>query len=716
MNIPHRPTIARMARWLWLVAAGIILALGIVATGRVPMTPAIAGPGATETPIPCYPDIYCNVYVPLVMRNVDPAHLPPTATPTLTDTPEPTNTPTSTATSRPTNTAMPTATRTPTATPSPTATVTQSPTPTTLSSETPTSPAGTPMSTATRTPTATPSPTATVTQSPTPGPSLTPTLTPLPTDTPTETPTLTPTATPTATSTATPSNAVVIRQTKAFRETVGSEQPLYVIGEVQADAGPVGNILLRVSLTDSGGSVLASTYIAPLVPTLGPGARAPFYARFSTVPTGYAGHRVEVAGYEFAGGMPASLTPEHTYQYLPPDSDSPLLLGEVHNTTTQNITHMRVIATLYDANGQIVNLADSLDRWGSLYSDILGPDDRAPFALAPKFRPDGVSGPIMGNSITWAVLYQPTLAATYKGLKVVNVVSTTNSVGMVEILGEVQNDTSAPVTSVKVIGSFYDAPGAPPGALVNTVSAWMGMDRFRVLGPGQKAPFRLAVDTTNGRIDYTRSNMTVRYELSSTPAPDPDKVKIVNTSVYTEPQYNARIDLYGEVMNGLDSPISDVWVAATFRDKTTGRVVDFSTTHPVLRNRINVGQKGPFDIIVWRIPGESPELSSTTIELAVTRYTPSGGGYVELPVTDITTNPGPSSLTVTGKVRNNENRPATSVRVIGTLYNNSGQVLNATSTDEIGTLAVQETRAFTLRFDPPFAGGVPTVYAEGQVQ
>jgi len=668
----YRHNARRGVLWLWFLAAGLILALGMMNLGQTPLRLAVAAPEPTATPYLCTP--YCDVYLPHLLRNANPANPPPTPSPSVTPTPTSTDIPEPTST----------ATRTPTHPPTSTNTPTQ-----------------------TNTATATPSPTATIYQSPTPGPSPTPTNTLLPSATPTQTMTRTPTATPTATSTATPGNAVsLLGQTVTFRAG-GSNQPLYIVGEVQANLGPVTGTRIRVYLLDNTGTALSSVDTEPLMPTLAPGERAPFYARIATVPAEYASYRVEIISYEFGGSVSPRLTPEHTSQYIPPGSDTLLLMGEIRNTTNQNITHVRVIATLYDATGQIMNLADSLDRSATLGTDVLGLNDRAPFVMTPKFSSDG-SQNTFPNSIRWTVLYEPTSTAAYKGLRVFNVLQTKSSDGSeVDILGEVENNSSDNVTSVKVIGSFYNASGA----LVNTVWQWLAVDRNRVLGIGQKAPFRLNVSATNGRTDFTRSEITVRYAISSTPPPDARVVVGLNYTERLEQECHCWVDLYGEVNNGTENPISDVWVAATFRN-ATGNVVDFSTTGAILPHLVKPGGKGPFMLRVIRTES-SPEY--TSIEWTVARYTRSDGGYSELQVSDLSTTSS-DVLRVTGFVQNNSPRLASAVRVVGTLYDTTGQVLNAVASD-IGAIAAQDTRPFTLTFSQPFSGYVSApVYAEGRLE
>ena len=152
----------------------------------------------------------------------------PTPTPTNTPTPTPTNTPTPT----PTNTPTPTPTNTPTPTP------TNTPTPTPTNTPTPT-PTNTPTPTPTNTPTPTP------TNTPTPTPTNTPTPTPTHTPTPTNTPTPTPTSTPPPTPTNTPVPVITAVLTTAPIPTPVPTQPSEVKSAGPPESPQTGEVYRR---------------------------------------------------------------------------------------------------------------------------------------------------------------------------------------------------------------------------------------------------------------------------------------------------------------------------------------------------------------------------------------------------------------------------------------------------------------------------------------
>jgi outer membrane biosynthesis protein TonB len=165
-------------RWLpWALAAAVVAAVGAIIAFAAVLN---VEPGTLSTAV----------------ITVPPSETPTgTDTATVTETPTETETPTATETETPSATATETPTETETV--SPTETETGTPEPTNTETETPTP---------THTETETPSPTPTETETPTPTPTETETPTPTPTETETPTPTetATPTVTPTPTQTGTP--------------------------------------------------------------------------------------------------------------------------------------------------------------------------------------------------------------------------------------------------------------------------------------------------------------------------------------------------------------------------------------------------------------------------------------------------------------------------------------------------------------------------------
>ena len=182
------------------VEAAFTTPLGVcdrIPTGAIPPTPS---PTVTNTSTPTTTAMATPT--PTVTLTITPTHTPTlTATSTTTATATATESPTATLTPSDTPTGTLPPSDTPTMTPTATDTLTPSPTATDTATPTPTS---TPTATDTPTVTLTPSDTPTGTLPPSDTPTMTPTASDTPTATPTDTPTYTPTATETPTQTPTP--------------------------------------------------------------------------------------------------------------------------------------------------------------------------------------------------------------------------------------------------------------------------------------------------------------------------------------------------------------------------------------------------------------------------------------------------------------------------------------------------------------------------------
>ena len=149
-------------------------------------------------------------------------------------------------------TPTPTRTNTPTRTPAPTQTYTPTPPPTLTH---------TPTITPTPTPTPTPTHTPTITPTPTP----TPTYTPTPTATPTPTYTPTPTATPTLSPIPTPSNPIVNMHPPDHKTDVTTGNPAqWSISVKNPKANPVMDVRVEINSTSAGISLKGDDYTCPL--------------------------------------------------------------------------------------------------------------------------------------------------------------------------------------------------------------------------------------------------------------------------------------------------------------------------------------------------------------------------------------------------------------------------------------------------------------------
>ena len=132
------------------------------------------------------------------------------------------------------------------------------------------------------------------------------------------------------------------------------------------------------------------------------------------------------------------------------------------------------------------------------------------------------------------------------------------SYSILYVVGEVVNDTSVPVYSVKVEGVFYDSAGG----VVASRFTYSYLDRT---APSQRNPFKLSVYTGAETIDTFELALSWRESSIL----DYDDVTVLSQDV--RDYYG--VEVYGEVRNDHEREMRGVEVAVTFYD-AAGEVVD----------------------------------------------------------------------------------------------------------------------------------------------
>lgn len=125
------------------------------------------------------------------------------------------------------------------------------------------------------------------------------------------------------------------------------------------------------------------------------------------------------------------------------------------------------------------------------------------------------------------------------------------------VVGEVVNETGAPVYDVIITASFYDA--------ANQLVAQVDGNAFlSQLNPGQTNPFKISLN--NNRSTITRYELSVRSTTSSDLGYQ--SVAVLSRQI----RDNAGVEVFGEVRNDRTQALSFVQIAVTFYD-SVGNVV-----------------------------------------------------------------------------------------------------------------------------------------------
>ena len=197
------------------------------------------------------------------------------------------------------------------------------------------------------------------------------------------TPTFTPTPEVTATPTAEPPKGVVVLSSNAFVPYEGSDY-VYIVGEVLNNTNSnVQFVRINVTLRDASGNVVGLDYSYAKIDILPPNTKSPFLVIFFDP--------LPWETYETAVTWDKTSQPAYFLEILSHtpyfDSlDAYHVVGEVKNPYTHALQFVKVLLTVYDANGQVIGV-------DYVYTDptTLSPGQAVAFDVSAyfwKYKPD----------------------------------------------------------------------------------------------------------------------------------------------------------------------------------------------------------------------------------------------------------------------------------------------------------------------------------------
>ncbi len=167
-----------------------------------------------------------------------------------------------------------------------------------------------------------------------------------------------------------------------------------------------------------------------------------------------------------------------------------------------------------------------------------------------------------------------------------------DSLGWLNVVGEVQNVGDQPVEYVKISATFYDSSNT----VVDTSFTFSDLD---VILPNRKSPFDILL------FDESQISKVDHYELSvsfSTTVSKQQSLRIISHSSYIDTL--GWLNIVGEVENSASGGATYVKVIATCYDES-GTVINSGFD---ITNDIDGGQKAPFEILII---SNNPELVSS---------------------------------------------------------------------------------------------------------
>ena len=220
---------------------------------------------------------------------------------------------------------------------------------------------------------------------------LTATDTPLPTDTPvpsaTDTGTILPTdapsPSPTSTSTPTPSPTPMTLVVRGATDRVVTNGDLHVVGEVEnSTGGSICDVKVVGTFYNSSSQVVAISVVPAMLDVVGSGEVAPFDLALLNPPSGVDHYDLQVE-YAITNSIPLRVE-------VASDQGSVVnggyhVLGQVRNQNGFSVDSVRVVATFYNAQNEVIG---AVVTYTAL--DTLNPDQTAPFEVALADPPEDV--------------------------------------------------------------------------------------------------------------------------------------------------------------------------------------------------------------------------------------------------------------------------------------------------------------------------------------
>jgi hypothetical protein len=195
-----------------------------------------------------------------------------------------------------------------------------------------------------------------------------PTDTPLP---PTDTP-LRPTDTPVPTPMPPPKSAFEILSHVGYEDTIGF---LHVVGEIRNNADATGEFIEIVgTFYDEAGGVVGTSFTYTTIDLVPAGGKSPFEI-VSEKPQGYHHYKLQVSDQR------TSELPLAGLQILSHSSSADSIgflhiVGEVQNNSGKDVEFVKIIATLYNAAGQVIGTGFTYTA-----SDIIAIGQTSPFEI-----------------------------------------------------------------------------------------------------------------------------------------------------------------------------------------------------------------------------------------------------------------------------------------------------------------------------------------------
>lgn len=392
---------------------------------------------------------------------------------------------------------------------------------------------------------------------------------------------------PMALSKAPPHLAVRVLSQRRF---VNEVDQLLVVGEVINDGpAPVYGVELEATFFDAAGQVIGTANDYALLEQTLPGQRNPFVLFFADDPSLVARHEVHVVGADSTSPFnprPLSVVSQQTRP-----NDGVEIFGEIRNATSDALEDTRVVATLRDAAGNVLDV-------------ILGFPGRYEMAAGSTSIYTVLSSTPFGSYTVQGEGYVATSSSPAFSLPVASSRMIREEFeGMVvnTVVGEVLNNSAATAYDIELETRFFNAANqlvaVAPGA------TYLGRS-----GTGQRNPFELWLANPPANI--------TRHEVVAQAYPkgylDYRPVGVVSRSVAKTADGT---EVSGRLKNTQAVALTDTYAAVTFYDNK-GNVVNVAFGYDPNSTGQPIAPNAEVPYVVW-----------TDRTVTYSTYTVQGEGY-----------------------------------------------------------------------------------------
>ena len=157
------------------------------------------------------------------------------------------------------------------------------------------------------------------------------------------------------------------------------------------------------------------------------------------------------------------------------------VVGEIKNNSEQNVNYVQPVVSFKNSSGDTIDSSSTYT-----FLDVLKPGQTAPFKVSIKNSEDIAE---------YAVQVQGSYGGSKRNLEITNSNSNVDSIGYLNVNGEIKNNSNSDLQYVEVIASFYNKNGE----IVDAAYTYAQMD---IVNAGSTSPFKISIQNKDSIEKY----------------------------------------------------------------------------------------------------------------------------------------------------------------------------------------------------------------------